>query len=178
MTSDFVVGMELVADNAILKWRKLIGPTNSLVPLNQISLVKLTLFRRPKRRLPTQSAENSASTPLRPLSTALTLLKPLRESSDFSLGHIRPSQAQLSSIIALVVWSSLMLLSKESLEPLSTKFWLKDLKFRPCRYFTWIDLPQRSFWRSTKGWSLSSPSMLRLILRELVLLWKFVKKTA
>ena len=31
MTSDFVVGMELVADNAILKWRNLIGPTNSLV---------------------------------------------------------------------------------------------------------------------------------------------------
>ena len=30
MTSDFSVGMELVADNAITKWRKFIGPTNSL----------------------------------------------------------------------------------------------------------------------------------------------------
>ena len=30
ITSDVVVGMELVADNAIEKWRKLIGPTNTL----------------------------------------------------------------------------------------------------------------------------------------------------
>lgn len=30
MTSDVVVGMELVADEAISKWRQLIGPTNSL----------------------------------------------------------------------------------------------------------------------------------------------------
>jgi len=28
MSSDFVVGMELVADNCVLKWRQLIGPTN------------------------------------------------------------------------------------------------------------------------------------------------------
>ena len=30
MTSDFSVGMELVAPSAITKWRKFIGPTNSL----------------------------------------------------------------------------------------------------------------------------------------------------
>ena len=30
MTSDYVVGMELVAPEAIKKWRDLIGPTNSL----------------------------------------------------------------------------------------------------------------------------------------------------
>lgn len=30
MTSDYVVGMELVAQDAIKKWRTLIGPTNSL----------------------------------------------------------------------------------------------------------------------------------------------------
>jgi nucleoside-diphosphate kinase len=29
MTSDFCVGMELVADDAIKKWRTLLGPTNS-----------------------------------------------------------------------------------------------------------------------------------------------------
>lgn len=31
MTSDFAVGMELIANNAIQRWRDLIGPTNSLV---------------------------------------------------------------------------------------------------------------------------------------------------
>lgn len=31
ITSDVVVGMELVSDNAIDKWRTLIGPTNTLV---------------------------------------------------------------------------------------------------------------------------------------------------
>ena len=30
ITSDVVVGMELIADNAIDKWRQLIGPTNTL----------------------------------------------------------------------------------------------------------------------------------------------------
>lgn len=30
MTSDFVVGVELVATDAISKWRSIIGPTNSL----------------------------------------------------------------------------------------------------------------------------------------------------
>jgi nucleoside diphosphate kinase len=30
MTSDFAVGMELVAPDAIKKWRNFIGPTNSL----------------------------------------------------------------------------------------------------------------------------------------------------
>lgn len=30
MTSDYSVGMELVSQNAISKWRKFIGPTNSL----------------------------------------------------------------------------------------------------------------------------------------------------
>lgn len=30
MTSDYSVGMELVAPSAISKWRKFIGPTNSL----------------------------------------------------------------------------------------------------------------------------------------------------
>ena len=29
MTSDFSVGMELLSQNAITKWRKFIGPTNS-----------------------------------------------------------------------------------------------------------------------------------------------------
>jgi nucleoside diphosphate kinase len=29
MTSDYAVGMELVAQDAVNKWRKLIGPTNS-----------------------------------------------------------------------------------------------------------------------------------------------------
>ena len=29
MTSDYSVGMELLANNAITKWRKFIGPTNS-----------------------------------------------------------------------------------------------------------------------------------------------------
>jgi nucleoside-diphosphate kinase len=29
MTSDYSVGMELIAQNAISKWRKFIGPTNS-----------------------------------------------------------------------------------------------------------------------------------------------------
>ena len=31
MTSDFCIGLELVADNGISKWRTLLGPTNSLV---------------------------------------------------------------------------------------------------------------------------------------------------
>lgn len=31
MTSDFIVGMELVGSDAIAKWRSLIGPTNSNV---------------------------------------------------------------------------------------------------------------------------------------------------
>jgi nucleoside-diphosphate kinase len=30
MTSDFVVGLELVANDAISKWRQVIGPTNSV----------------------------------------------------------------------------------------------------------------------------------------------------
>ena len=30
ITSDVVIGMELIADNAIEKWRGLIGPTNTL----------------------------------------------------------------------------------------------------------------------------------------------------
>ena len=30
MTSDYAVGMELVSPDAVNKWRKLIGPTNSL----------------------------------------------------------------------------------------------------------------------------------------------------
>ena len=29
MTSDYAVGLELIAPDAIKKWRKLIGPTNS-----------------------------------------------------------------------------------------------------------------------------------------------------
>ncbi len=29
MSSDLIVGMELVADNAIQKWRQLLGPTDS-----------------------------------------------------------------------------------------------------------------------------------------------------
>lgn len=28
MSSDFVVGMQLVADNCVNKWRQLIGPTS------------------------------------------------------------------------------------------------------------------------------------------------------
>ena len=35
ITSDVVVGMELVAENAIDKWRTLIGPTNTLVAKEQ-----------------------------------------------------------------------------------------------------------------------------------------------
>jgi nucleoside diphosphate kinase len=31
MTSDVVTGIELVAENAVEKWRQFIGPTNSLV---------------------------------------------------------------------------------------------------------------------------------------------------
>lgn len=31
MSSDLIVGMELVGENAIKKWRQLLGPTNSLV---------------------------------------------------------------------------------------------------------------------------------------------------
>jgi nucleoside diphosphate kinase len=31
MTSDVCIGMELVADNAVKKWREVIGPTNSTV---------------------------------------------------------------------------------------------------------------------------------------------------
>ena len=30
MTSDYAVGMELVSPDAIKKWRKFIGPTNSI----------------------------------------------------------------------------------------------------------------------------------------------------
>ena len=30
MTSDYAVGMELISPDAIGKWRKMIGPTNSL----------------------------------------------------------------------------------------------------------------------------------------------------
>jgi len=30
MSSDFIVALELVSDDAIKKWRELIGPTNSL----------------------------------------------------------------------------------------------------------------------------------------------------
>lgn len=30
MTSDFAVGIELISNNAIKKWRTLLGPTNSL----------------------------------------------------------------------------------------------------------------------------------------------------
>lgn len=30
MTSDYSVGMELLSPNAITKWRKFIGPTNSI----------------------------------------------------------------------------------------------------------------------------------------------------
>lgn len=29
ITSDFVVGMELVSNNAVRKWREFIGPTNT-----------------------------------------------------------------------------------------------------------------------------------------------------
>jgi len=35
MTSDLVVGLELIADDSISKWRKLIGPTNSNVAKKQ-----------------------------------------------------------------------------------------------------------------------------------------------
>jgi nucleoside diphosphate kinase len=35
ITSDVVVGMELVAENAIDKWRSLIGPTNTLAAKQQ-----------------------------------------------------------------------------------------------------------------------------------------------
>ena len=35
ITSDVVVGMELVAENAIDKWRQLIGPTNTLAARQQ-----------------------------------------------------------------------------------------------------------------------------------------------
>lgn len=31
MSSDFIVGMELVGDNAIKRWRDLLGPTNTQV---------------------------------------------------------------------------------------------------------------------------------------------------
>lgn len=31
VTSDLVVGLELVADDCVTKWRNFIGPTNSLV---------------------------------------------------------------------------------------------------------------------------------------------------
>ena len=29
MSSDFIVGMELVGDNSIKRWRELLGPTNT-----------------------------------------------------------------------------------------------------------------------------------------------------
>jgi nucleoside-diphosphate kinase len=35
MSSDFVVGLELVAEDAIPKWRSLLGPTNSETARNQ-----------------------------------------------------------------------------------------------------------------------------------------------
>jgi nucleoside diphosphate kinase len=35
MTSDFAVGMELISDDAIQKWRKLLGPTNSITAREQ-----------------------------------------------------------------------------------------------------------------------------------------------
>lgn len=31
ITSDFVVGLELIGEGAISEWRKLLGPTNTLV---------------------------------------------------------------------------------------------------------------------------------------------------
>lgn len=31
MSSDFIVGLELVGENAIKRWRELLGPTNTLV---------------------------------------------------------------------------------------------------------------------------------------------------
>jgi nucleoside diphosphate kinase len=33
ITSDVVVGMELVSENAVMKWRSCLGPTNTLVNL-------------------------------------------------------------------------------------------------------------------------------------------------
>ena len=35
MSSDFIVALELVSDDAIKKWRELIGPTNSLTAKEQ-----------------------------------------------------------------------------------------------------------------------------------------------
>lgn len=36
MSSDFIVGMELVGDNAIKRWRDLLGPTNTFVAREQV----------------------------------------------------------------------------------------------------------------------------------------------
>lgn len=37
MTSDVCIGMELVSDNAIKKWREVIGPTNSATAKQEAS---------------------------------------------------------------------------------------------------------------------------------------------
>ena len=37
MTSDVCIGLELVSENAIKKWREVIGPTNSTVAKQQAS---------------------------------------------------------------------------------------------------------------------------------------------
>jgi nucleoside-diphosphate kinase len=37
MTSDVCIGMELVSDNAVKKWRDVIGPTNSTVAKQEAS---------------------------------------------------------------------------------------------------------------------------------------------
>ena len=63
MTSGEVVGMELVAENAILKWRQLIGPTNSLVQ-SSIPLSLTIPFRPPDNRHLTQSEACSVLMPL------------------------------------------------------------------------------------------------------------------
>ncbi len=35
MSSDFILGLELVGENSIKRWRELLGPTNSLVARDQ-----------------------------------------------------------------------------------------------------------------------------------------------
>jgi len=50
ITCDVVVGMELVADDAILKWRQLIGPTNSLVTPPTPPPTALTPLTPPRTR--------------------------------------------------------------------------------------------------------------------------------
>ena len=42
MCSDFVVGMELIAENCILKWRTFIGPTNCQVGIFLIIFPKIS----------------------------------------------------------------------------------------------------------------------------------------